>query len=251
MHNEHYRREYTKEFVSRWDKLIGWDSRAASENGFFHGLLHKHNCRSVADVAAGTGFHAVMLARQGFDVTATDGAAEMVEKTRANAVAHGIDLVDIREADWRDLHRVFSPNSFDALVCLGNAFTHLFEEQARRDALEAMFEVVRPGGLVVIDQRNYDKILDQGYSSKSRYYYVGDGVSARPVEIDDSKVRFEYSYADGNKFHLTMFPLRQNYLTRLLEEAGFRDIERYGDFEPNYDFDDVDFVQQVAFKPRP
>src|SRR3546814_7394851 len=59
MSNDTYKREYTREFVSRWDRLIGWNSRAEGENGFFERLLRRHDCREVADIAAGTGFHAI------------------------------------------------------------------------------------------------------------------------------------------------------------------------------------------------
>src|SRR3546814_18357072 len=73
MSNDTYKREYTREFVSRWDRLIGWNSRAEGENGFFERLLRRHDCREVADIAAGTGFHAIRLADAGFAVTASDG----------------------------------------------------------------------------------------------------------------------------------------------------------------------------------
>lgn len=250
MRNDIYKREYTREFVSRWDSLIGWEGRASAEDGFFEELLNEHNCRKVADVASGTGYHAIKLASEGFEVTAADGSANMVRKTEENAEAMNVELDAVRVADWRELHEVFGANQFDALVCLGNAFTHLFEEDARRQALESMFTVLKPGGLAVIDHRNYDKILDQGYSSKHQYYYIGNGVDARPVEITDEKVRFQYAYPDGNKFHLTMFPLRERYVSRLLDEAGFGRIKCYGDFSPRYALEDVDFIQQVAFKPR-
>lgn len=250
MQSENYKREYTREFVARWDNLIGWEGRASSEDGFFEALLERHNCRKVADIASGTGFHAIKLAHAGFEVTATDGSANMVRKTEENAQEMGVELADTRVVDWRELHEAFAPNSFDALVCLGNAFTHLFEEDARREALDSMLKVLKPGGLAVIDHRNYDKILDQGYSSKHKYYYVGNGVDARPVKINDRMVKFEYSYEDGGKFHLTLFPLRQHYMTGLLESAGFTNVKRHGDFSTNYDPDDVDFLQQVAFKPR-
>lgn len=250
MQNEIYKREYTKEFVSRWDALIGWDGRSEAENGFFENLLNRHNCKKVADIATGTGFHAIKLANAGFEMTATDGSANMVRKTEENAASMDVALADSRVAEWGELDQVFAPNSFDALLCLGNAFTHLFEEEARRKSLDSMLKVLKPGGLVVIDHRNYDKILDQGYSSKHQFYYCGEGVDAKPVKIQNDMVRFEYSYDDGNKFHLTMFPLRQHYMSKLLEEAGFSNIKRHGDFSANFDADEVDFIQQVAFKPR-
>lgn len=250
MQNDIYKREYTREFVSRWDSLIGWDSRAEGENGFFERLLRDHNCRDVADIACGTGFHAIRLAHAGFAATASDGAETMIRQTERNAEDMDIALADTRVADWRELDTVFGPNRFDALLCLGNAFTHLFEEDARRQSLDAMRTVLRPGGVLILDHRNYDKILDRGYSSKHRYYYVGNGVDARPAVVREDLVKFEYSYSDGNKFHLSMFPLRRHYIRGLLDQAGFTSLTTYGDFEESFEPDDVDFFQQIAVKPR-
>src|SRR3546814_12357993 len=81
MSNDTYKREYTREFVSRWDRLIGWNSRAEGENGFFERLLRRHDCREVADIAAGTACHAIRLAAAGFPVTAPDGPDALLPKT--------------------------------------------------------------------------------------------------------------------------------------------------------------------------
>jgi len=246
MQSEIYKREYTKEFVSRWDDLIDWDGRAEGENGFFERLLERNGCRRVADVAAGTGFHAVQLAQHGFEVVATDGSDNMIEQTQQNAAARGVRLAEVDVVDWRELDARFGDEAFDAILCLGNAFTHLFSHHARIAALKAMWRALRPGGVLALDHRNYDRILDDGYSSKHRYYYTGDGVDARPVEISPERVRFEYTYPDQRKYHLSLYPLRREYSTSLLKQAGFKDIVCYGDFQARFDPGDVDFIQIVA-----
>lgn len=248
--NDTYRREYTKDFVGYWDELIGWEGREKAEAGFFQRLLAAHNCRTVIDVACGTGFHSIMLARDGFEVTATDGSENMIHRTLANAQDRKVRLAAAHCVDWLHLREKLGENRFDALLCLGNAFTHLFDHEARREALAAMYAVVKPGGLVVIDQRNYDSMLANGFSSRHRYYYTGRGVHAEPVELSRTRARFRYAFPDGAVFHLTMYPLKQDYLTHLLEDAGFVDVTRYGDFQRPYSLDEVDFIQQVAFKPR-
>lgn len=250
MHSEHYKEEYTEEFASRWDDLIGWEGRLKGENGFFETLLEKQGCKRVADVATGTGFHAVTLSRKGFEMVASDGCANMIEQTKRNATRFGVELAGVEVADWRELDRHFGEAAFDGMLCLGNAFTHLFEHEARVEALGAMYRALRPGGVLVLDHRNYDRILDQGYSSKHQHYYTGEGVEVQPVEINDKVVRFEYSYPDNRKYHLNLFPLRRDYVTELLQGAGFAEVRRYGDFAAPFDPAGVDFLQQVAIKAR-
>lgn len=248
--NEQYRKEYNREFVSRWDDLIGWDGREEGESQFFERLLSIHQAEKVADIAAGTGYHAVKLAQFGFKVTATDGAANMVEQSVENAKAHGVEFEDAAVVDWRDLASHYGGNSFDALVCLGNAFTHLKEHEARRDALASIFSALKPGGMLILDHRNYDSILDRGFSSKHRFYYTGNDAEVRPVRISRTEVKFEYDFGDGVKDYLSLYPLPQKYMEFLLEDAGFVDITAYGDFERPFEHYDPDFIQQVAFKPQ-
>lgn len=249
MHNEHYKSEYTTDFVSRWDDLIGWEGRQKAENGFFEKILKQHGCEYVCDNAAGTGYHAITLAQQGFKAVATDGAHTMVEKIKENAKRLNVKLEAAETVEWANLDSHYGAEHFDAHLCLGNAFTHLFEHEARIASLKAMFRSLKPGGVLALDHRNYDSILDNGFSTKHQYYYTGDEVDARPVEISDSVCRFEYSYADGSKYHLNMFPLRQKYVRDLLTEVGFEQLQTFGDFKATFNDEEADFMQQIAVKP--
>lgn len=247
---DEYRKEYSKDFVSHWDELIGWEGREHGEGGFFQRILNSHGAESVIDVACGTGFHSVILARDGFDVTAADGSENMLTQTLENAEDYGVKFKDSRVVDWLNLKREFGESRFDALVCLGNAYTHLFDHELRRQALRAMYAVLKPGGIAIIDHRNYDRMLEDGYSSKHMYYYTGQGVDARPINLHDTLAHFEYTFPDGEAYHLKLYPLKQGYMVHLLEDAGFVDITTYGDFERPFERADVDFIQQIAYKPR-
>lgn len=239
-----YREEYQPSFVEKWDDLIDWERRAEGEDGFFVDALREAGCERVIDVACGTGFHSVTLARAGFDVLASDGSPRMLEKTRENARERGVDL-PVQQADWRWLSDQVEER-FDALLCLGNAFTHLFTHDERVQAMRQFHRVLKPGGLAVIDQRNYDAILDEGFSTKHRYYYCGEEVEARPEEIADTHVRFRYRFPDGSVHHLTLYPIRQQVLTGLMLDSGFRRVRRYGDFESDYAKHEPDFIVQIG-----
>jgi hypothetical protein len=91
-------------------------------------------------------------------------------------------------------------------------------------------------------------MLDNGLSSKHLYYYLGETVDARPEAVTEDTVRLQYSYADGSVHQLIVCPIRQEYLTDLLTEAGFKSVECYGDFEAGFDFYDPDFIIPMARK---
>ena len=126
-----YKEQYSPEFAGRWDELIDWQRRAEAENNFFQDILNEHGVETVLDIACGTGYHAVTLKADGFQVTAADGAPNMLEQTRQNARRFGIEDLRVVEAEWTRLGESFAGEHFDAVICLGNAFTHLFDEGDR------------------------------------------------------------------------------------------------------------------------
>lgn len=242
----HYKNEYVKSFVEKWDELIDWDSRAEGEGDFFIDILKERGKQRILDVATGTGFHSVRLIEAGFDVTSADGSPEMLAKAFENARQRDHLLHTVR-ADWRFLNRDIH-GEYDAIICLGNSFTHLFDEQDRRKALAEYYAMLKHDGILIIDQRNYDSIMDEGYDSKHKYYYCGDKVVAEPEHVDEGLARFRYAFPDGSVYHLNMFPLRKEYLRNLMQEVGFQRIETYGDFKETYKENDPDFYVHVAEK---
>lgn len=241
-----YKSEYVGGFVDHWDQLIDWEARAESEGDFFIEVLRERGVRRVLDVATGTGFHSVRLLKAGFEVVSADGSAQMLAKAFANARKHGTFLRTVC-ADWRWLNRDIH-EQFDAVICLGNSFTHLFEERDRRKALAEFYATLNHDGVLILDQRNYDGILDEGFSTKHTYYYCGDNVKAEPEHVDDGLARFRYEFPDNAVFHLNMFPLRKNYVRKLMTEVGFQRVKTYGDFKETYKHNDPDFFVHVAEK---
>lgn len=243
---EHYKMEYIHDFVDKWDQLIDWEAREASENRFFIEELQKRGKKKVLDAATGTGYHSVKLLKAGFDVTSVDGSPTMLAKAFENARKRDHILKTVH-ADWRWLNRDVS-GRYDAVICLGNSFTHLHNENDRRKTLAEFYSALRHDGVLIIDQRNYDAILDQGFSSKHTYYYVGENVKAEPEHIDEGLARFRYEFPDKSVFHLNMFPLRCEYVRNLLKEVGFQRVTTYGDFQETYKQYDPDFFVHIAEK---
>ncbi len=243
---DHYQAEYIHGFVDKWDELIDWDARAKSEGQFFIDMLRARGKKTVLDVAAGTGFHSVQLLKAGFDVVSVDGSAEMLTKAFENARARDL-MLKTAHADWRWLNRDIH-GKFDAIICLGNSFTHLFREEDRRRALAEFYAALKHDGILILDQRNYDAILDVGFDSKHKYYYCGEKVTAEPEHIDNSLARFRYTFPDGSVYHLNMFPLRKAYVRNLMKEVGFQRVNTYGDFQETFDDHDPDFLVHIADK---
>ncbi|MDA2805206.1 glycine/sarcosine N-methyltransferase [Nocardiopsis suaedae] len=244
---DHYKAEYVTGFVDKWDELIDWKRRYESEGRFFVDQLKERGVREVLDVATGTGFHSVRLVEEGFDTVSADGSPEMLAKAFHNGMAYGGHILRVVQADWRWLNRDVH-GTYDAIICLGNSFTHLFSERDRRKALAEFYAMLKHDGVLIIDQRNYDALLDGKYGNKHTYYYCGEEVSAEPEHVDEGLARFVYRFPDKSEYHLNMFPLRKNYTRRLLREVGFQKVETFGDFQETHQGEEPDFYIHIAEK---
>jgi len=242
-----YKDEYVHGFVEKWDELIDWEARDSGEGDFFINELKKRGKKKILDVATGTGYHSVKLLQNGFEVWSADGSPNMLAKAFENARKSG-EILSTIHADWRWLNRDVH-GKFDAIICLGNSFTHLFSDNDRRKALAEFYSALKHDGVLILDHRNYDAILDRDqFSNKHVYYYAGENVKAEPEYVDDGLARFRYEFPDKSVFHLNMFPLRKQYVNDLLEQVGFQTINTFADFAETYKTETPDFYIHVAEK---
>jgi SAM-dependent methyltransferase len=115
----------------------------------------------ILDCAAGTGQLAVGLALRGFDAVASDASPAMVERTRALAAAHRVDVA-VATCDWAALGGQPWSAPFDAVLCVGNSIAHAGPQARRRDALRAMAGLLREGGVLALTSRNWELIRAEG-----------------------------------------------------------------------------------------
>jgi glycine/sarcosine N-methyltransferase len=239
--------QYTSSFVDRWDDLIDWERRADGEGNFFIEMLATQGVKTVLDVACGSGYHSVRLLEAGFGVTASDGSQAMVAKAISNARRRGLPL-SATVADWRELSRSVQ-GKFDAVLCLGSSFCHLRTAEDRAIALQNFSDVLNPGGLLLVDQRNFDSILAGRYQSKGKYYYCGNRVSVTFGAVTPENAEFIYRFPDGAEFRLSVYPITVQHLALAISERGFDYSGSFGDFCSPYDIQTCDFVIHAARKP--
>ncbi len=98
----------------------------------------------LLDVACGTGKSFVPMLERGWEVTASDVSAPMVELARAKAG----DRAALSVADMRDLPRA---GEFDLIWCLDDAINYLLGGEELERALAGMRRNLAPGGLLMFD----------------------------------------------------------------------------------------------------
>lgn len=116
----------------------------------------------VLDLACGNGRHAIRLAQRGFDVVGIDQTDVFLDLARASAADAGVD-VELRRGDMRtaELGRA------DAVLVLGNSFGY-FSEVANEQVLHRIAHALSPGGVLLVELLNRDRII-KNYRSTSNH----------------------------------------------------------------------------------
>lgn len=140
-----------------YDRWVGWEPRLQKELPFLLSSL-PGGC-SVLDVGCGTGAHARALAAAGYRVTGLDFSAAMLAQARA-ASPEG-PAVEWIEGDITDAS-LLGDRRFDAVLALGNVVPAFGEADAVRRGVEAMVAHVSPGGRLLLQYLNGERIRSQG-----------------------------------------------------------------------------------------
>lgn len=102
---------------------------------------------SILEIGAATGRYTLDLARRGYEVTAVDLSASLIEVSRRGLTGEGLEgQVRFVVADARDLGRV-GQKGFDAVLLMGPLY-HLVVEADRKAALKEAFDRLREGGVL-------------------------------------------------------------------------------------------------------
>ncbi len=201
--------------------------------------------QAVLDASCGTGINAAALARRGFDVWGTDGSEAMVEQAAARFRREEL-AIPVRRCLWADLPRTLAER-FDIVLCVGNSLVHAAGRDAMVAALTALRRMARPGGHVVIDSRNWEKL-----NSERRIVRVANRVLTRhgrrclsfyaweiPERLQDEHVAHivfvfeDGDWAETHEYPISFRPFTVAELRERLELAGLREVDT--DFDDSRD----------------
>ena len=222
-----------------YDRFVNWPSRLEAELPLIERELEAIGARRIMDAACGTGMHAIALAQRGYQVAAADLSAGMVEQGQANAAAAGVDI-DFRVAGFGELAEQAS-QQFDAVLCLGNSLPHVLTPEGLRCTLEDFAACLRPDGLLLVQNRNFDAVLSERDRWMAPQAYREPGTEwlfLRFYDFEpDGRLAFNLvtlRREDGGQWHqragsTRLWPLRQEELKMALNAVGFVEISLWGD----------------------
>jgi glycine/sarcosine N-methyltransferase len=235
-------REFYDSLGDDYDLMISWEERLRREAPFFETVFADHGVASVLDAACGTGMHAIAFARRGLRTAAADLSPAMIDRAREHARAAGVNVA-WTVAGFGTLADTFPGEigAFDAVTCLGNSLPHLPDDAALDAALADMAGMLRPGGVLVVQDRNYDRVL----AERTRFMPI----ATRGEPGDETLFLRITDFLGADRLAFTILTLRnaggawscgakttplrgieRATLERSLARAGFATVECFGGY---------------------
>jgi ubiquinone/menaquinone biosynthesis C-methylase UbiE len=225
--------EFYDSFVDKYDVLVSYENRVKREANFYDYLFKKHNISTVLDCACGTGHHVMMLKNMGYDIKGSDLSPAMINKARTNLKDKNLDI-PLKISDFKHLQKNFG-EKFDAVICVGNSLPHLLTDEDLTLALNEMNAVLKENGILILEQRNYDKLLKDkkrffpvAFRENDVFFYVLDFF---PSEIIFNIININTSTQALDTYTTKYNALKMDKLKELLHTSGFQIIELYEDYD--------------------
>lgn len=251
-------------FSADYDRFVDWKQRLAYEWPFLDAQLSQFAAKRVLDAACGTGQHAIAMAHAGYRVDAADLSAQMVARAQTNAAQAGAS-VQVHQAGFGEMLTTLGTDAlggYDAITCLGNSIPHILTQAGLDVALRDMAAVLSPGGVLIIQQRNFDRVLAQQLRFMPpesqqqgnrewlfmRFYdWEAQGRLAFNVVRMERQIGEPWQSQVGRTW---LYPWTQTEITEALAHAGFRST-LYGSLAGDtYDAEQSSDLVAVAVRDR-
>lgn len=212
--------------------------RGEVQTSFIESYLKKGT--KLLDIGAGLGGYSDYFSANGYDVVAIDLDETMVEGMQQKISSHKYKY-DAYQMDMLDIDE-FGENVFGGLVCIGNTLAHLSNYDLVNDFFEKANTVLNDGGYLIIQIVNYDRVLKEKTTELPTITRQDYGLSFfRTYEfLNDKEVMFKGRLYIKNQLVDEVYESQTELLAVTLDtvldaakNAGFTEVEFFGDFDKN------------------
>lgn len=214
--------------------LLDTDKKYAAVRRNWASLIEGKDIRTMLDVSIGTGSMTLPVCDLGVELSGSDLSRDMLDKCAKKAVEKGYD-VKLVQSDFCSVAEKFD-RQFDLVASTGNSLPHVSNNRVLT-ALSQMDALVKPGGWLYYDIRNWDRIL----AEHTRFYtynptFQGD-MRVNLVQVwdynPDGTITFNLLYALERENRIfqkeildcTYHPVSRRFLLDHLAKMGYTDIQ--------------------------
>jgi SAM-dependent methyltransferase len=232
MHLENSKEWFSTWFNSPYYHLL-YDNRDEREAEAFLKILVEHlqinSSSKVLDLACGAGRHSIVLNELGVDVEGCDLSPNSINeaKTKSN---NSIPFF---------VHDMRNPleKKYDIILNLFTSFGYFDNLSDNLKVLNSIFDALNPGGIVVIDFMNADKVIRD--LKLRQEIQKGDVLFSIKREVNNHRIIKSIAFEDKGQsyfFQEKVQALSKSDFSELFKEANLELIESFGSYQLE-DFD--------------
>ena len=239
--------DFYEKLATHYDKVFPPEAEIVS---FLANQLRGRN--ALLDLACGTGTYTEELARLGFSVTGVDLDGSMIACAEDKQTT---DRTKYVAADMIDGIPVLH-NGYDAAYCIGNSLPHLDSIDHVAKALQAWYDALAPGGVLIVQIVNFDRfavnhevdlpaIEREGFVFERRYFPgpAGKVTFGTVLHVPGDSQLYENA--------IDLLVVHKDALSDLLLTCGFRPTGFFGGYSGQpHDKAGSFLTVCVAEKPR-
>ncbi len=247
-------------------KLVSWEKEIypkfkggvkKEELKFFSEFIKKNKLKSIIDFGVGGGSELSgiyeILKQEGYKLETVEAnevddafieqASKLFKKKKQNIIIHKANWLDLPDANPP------YPYPFDFGFLTGNSLTYIgggtrgYTKKAQQIVVDKFSKLIKKGGFLFIDMRNYDyirslmnlpkeKILDNFTFDYSIYYHgFQEKITVFPAYISDTVVVLHYYDREKKTWSkLNLYPIYQKDMEEILSK-DFKIIKKLHDFK--------------------
>ena len=159
-----WRRIFNSMYLKTDSDVVEDKQITRNEVELFTSILSTPKESAILDLACGQGRHSIELAKRGYtNITGLDRSHYLIRKAKSAMQQEGLKIT-FKEGDARKLP--FPPDTFDAVMILGNSFGYFESNEDDLMILREVFRVLKPEGTFLIDVAD-GSYLRQHYQPRS------------------------------------------------------------------------------------
>ena len=221
------------ELAGSYDRLTN-DVDYEAVVAFYNEILRREGVmpRTAVDLACGTGSVALLLARQGLQVTAVDMSEEML--TAAAQKAAGEKNPPVFACQM--LQELCLPRGVDLAVCALDSLDYILDPKDCAEAIRRIYKALNPGGIFIFDVNTPEKLRAMDgqvfLDEDEDVYCVWRGEFDEQTNI--CSYGMDLFQRSGDAWYRSFEEHREyaytaEQLIEYLRSAGFTSIRVYGD----------------------
>ena len=129
--------------------------------------------KKILELACGSGELAIMLAKKGYDIYATDLSSEMIEVANKKTQLPNLkfDVMDMNNFDLNE--------TYDAIICFCDSFNYLNNYNEVREMFENVYNHLNSNGVFIFDTHHQERLyefeeeyIEEGYVNDLAYSWT-------------------------------------------------------------------------------